>query len=274
MKSDEILLKEFITNHSSDASRLLEQLKFEQLVPFFNKLQTELSIELIQEMDMYPALKCIEEMETKSSGKIIEGLPTNLASSFLRKMKKEKREQLLQQIDPHVSRSLEQMLFHFENTAGALMNPQVPTISENLNVKEAFDRVRKNKQQSFQYIYVLNQDLKLLGIVKLEDLLVADPKEQIDSIMDKEFTFLFSEVEIKKVADHQGWLDYNSLPVLDRSGIFLGALNQGVLRKTDIDKSSKISRHAVIASNALGELYRIGLSGLLYGSSVQTKETE
>ena len=274
MKSDEILLKEFVTNHSSDASRLLEQLKVEQLVPFFNKLQTELSIELMQEMYIFHSLQCFEEMETKSSAKIIEGLPTNLASSFLRRMKKEKKELILKHIDPQISRSLEQMLFHFENTAGALMDPQVPTISEYLNVKEAFDRVRKSKQQSYQYIYVLNQDRKLMGIVKLEDLVVAEPKEQTDSIMDKEFPYLFSEVEIKKVVDHHGWLVYNSLPVLDRYGVFLGALNQSVIRKTEIDKIRKIPKKAILASNALGELYRIGLSGLLHSTSVPTKETE
>ena len=274
MDNDRILLEEFITNHTTDAARLVEQLKVEQISSFINNLSIDLSVMLLKEMDMFMATRCLEEIETEKSAKIIEKFPTSIASSFLRKIQKEKEEQILNKMEPKISESLSQMLHHMENTAGALMNPQVPTILENLNVKEAFDIVKKSKQQSYEYIYILDGDRKLIGIVKLEDLIIAEPKEQIASIMDKEVPYLYSEVEIQKTLDHPGWLELNALPVIDRSGVFIGELSQSVIRKMDINKKRKVPQHAIAAGNALGELYKLGLSGLLYSTSVKNKANE
>ena len=274
MDNDRILLEEFITNHTTDAARLVEQLKVEQISSFINNLSIDLSVMLLKEMDMFMATRCLEEIETEKSARIIEAFPTSIASSFLRKIQKEKEEQILNKMEPKISESLSQMLYHMENTAGAIMNPQVPTILENLNVKEAFDIVKKSKQQSYEYIYILDGDRKLIGIVKLEDLIIAEPKEQIASIMDKEVPYLYSEVEIQKIPDHPGWFELNALPVLDRSGVFIGELNQSVIRKMDINKKRKVPQHAIAAGNALGELYKLGLSGLLYSTSVKNKGNE
>jgi magnesium transporter len=274
MNSDKVLIEEFIINHSSDAARLIEQLKAEELFPFFNSLPTELSVVLISQMEIFPAVRCLEEIQIERSVKIIENLPMNIASTYLRRMQKEKKELILEKTSTRISKPLTEILYHAQNTAGGLMNPQVPIISSGLNIKEAFEKVRKSKEQSYQYIYVIDDDIKLLGIVKLEDLIIAEPKEQIDFIMDKEFPHLFSEVEIQKISDHPGWLEYNALPVLDRAGVLLGELKQSVIRKIKIDKSRTIPRHAILASNALGELYRIGLSGLLYSASSPKEEIE
>lgn len=274
MKEDQILLEEFIANHTADAARLIEQLKGEQISVFIKNLPIDSSAVLLQEMDTYQALKCLEALDSKQSAKIMEGLPTSITSSFLRKMQKEKGESILEKMESQISESLSQMLSHLENTAGALMDPQVPTILEDLNIKEAFDRVKKSKQQSYQYVYVLDRDRKLIGIVKLEDLIIGGPKEQITSIMNKEFPFLYSEVEIQKVLDNPGWLEYDALPVLDRTGIFIGAINHSLIRKMEINKKRKTPRHAIVAGNALGELYRLGLSGLLFSASEKNKEVD
>lgn len=274
MNTDNILVEEFIVKHIEDAANLLERLKVEELAPFFNNLDTELLVKLMREMDIYVAHKCLEKMDIAQSVKVIESLPIHLASLFLRRMQKEQKDLILENMEPHISKSLAQMLYHSVNTAGALMDPQVPTITVNLSAKEALTRFRKNKEQPYQYIFVLNQDRRLVGIVRLEDLVVAESKEQINSIMDKEFPHLLSEVEIKKVVDHPGWLVYNSLPVLDRSGVFLGALSYSVVRKTEIDKIGNVPKQAVLVGNALGELYRIGLSGLLYSTLVPKKAAE
>jgi hypothetical protein len=42
----------------------------------------------------------------------------------------------------------------------------------------------------------------------------------------------------------------------------------------DINKKRKVPQHAIAAGNALGELYKLGLSGLLYSTSVKNKANE
>ncbi len=274
MDNDQILLEEFITNHTTDAARLIEQLKNEQISSFISKLSIDLAVILLKEMDEYSVLRSIEILEIDLSAQIIERLPSVTTSAILRRMNAESRQRILEKIDPRIAASLEQMLIHSDNTAGSLMNPQVILIQDHLTVKEASDKVKKSKELLSPYVYVIDGDQKLMGIVTLENLIAAEPKELISDIIDTEIPHLFAEVEIQKILDHPGWVDYNALPVTDRSGVFLGALDQGSVRKVDTDKKRKMPRHAVLASNALGELYRIGLSGLIYSTAERNKESE
>jgi magnesium transporter len=274
MKPDKVILEQFIVNHSMEASRLLEEMSFEQVFSFIEKIPEELAVVLFNEMDVYSAYKCLEALEVQKSVEIIEALPINTAVSFLRRMNKIKREEILEKSEKNISRLLTQMLYHAEDTVGALMDPQMLVIPSELNVKEAFERVKKSKNQTLNYLYVTNSEGKLLGIVKLEDLIASESKKQITSVMNSGFPHLNSEVEAKKIINHPGWFEYNALPVLDRSGVFLGALNQKVIRKVELESTKKVPRQAILAGNALGELYRIGLTGLLNSALAINKQTD
>ena len=105
MNSDKVLIEEFIINHSSDAARLIEQLKAEELFPFFNSLPTELSVVLISQMEIFPAVRCLEEIQIEQSVKIIENLPMNIASTYLRRMQKEKKELILEKTSTRINES-------------------------------------------------------------------------------------------------------------------------------------------------------------------------
>jgi len=270
MDTKKVLLEELILNHGDEAARIVEQLSMDQMVSLFDNLQVKLSVILLQEMDIYLAYRCLEEMDEEKAANILDQMPLRTSALLIRRMIEEKKERLLKKLETKTATSLEQMLYHLTGTAGAEMDPQVPVIIEDLHAKEVIENVKNSRQQSYEYIYIINQDRKLTGIVKLEDLVIADPKEKIISLVRKDIPRLYSEVEIGKIADHPGWEEYNALPVVDREDIFLGALFYSVVKKSGKDKIRGIPRHAIMASNALGELYRIGLSGLIYSTFSDT----
>ena len=274
MNRDKVLLEEFIVNHSTEAARLLEQMTFENVFSFIEKISADLAVILFQELDLYLAYKCLENLEVEKSVKIIEALTTNRAASFLRRMDEIKREEILEKSEKNTSRLLAQILYHAEGTAGALMDPQLLVLSSDLNVKDAFEKVKKSKKQSLYYLYVTNPEGKLLGIVKLEDLIASGSKEQIINVMNSEFPHLNSEVEVDKITDHPGWLELDALPVLDRSGVLLGALSHKIIKKLELGRTKKVPKQAMLAGNALGELYRIGLTGLLNSALTIKKQKE
>jgi magnesium transporter len=274
MNRDKELLEEFIANHTFDAARLLEQMNFEQVFSFVEKIPADLAAFLFKELDAYLAYKCLDQMAIEKSAEIIELLPVNNAASILRRMNILKRKEILEKSEKNISRMLTKMLYSAEDTAGALMDPQVPVISEELNVKEVLERIKKGNQQSLKYLYVTNPEGKLSGIVRLEDLITAESKEKITNVMNSEFPHLYSEVEVKVITDHPGWLKYSALPVLDRSGVFLGVLNQTVIKKVVTEQTQRFPKQAVAAGNALGELYKIGLMGLLKSALSGIKQIE
>jgi hypothetical protein len=64
-------------------------------------------------------------------------------------------------------------------------------------------------------------------------------------------------------------MSYHTLPVVDRAGVFLGTIRYSTVRRIESDnQAQRISPQAIAASTALGDLYRIGLTGLVRSSSV------
>jgi magnesium transporter len=274
MDNDQLILKQFIAHHSEDAARIIEQLKIEHSLALIEKIPVEIAVTLFKEMGQFAVVRHIERMEVEHAIKIIEKFSVQLNASILRKVNSDVREIILAKLSPEISLPLNQMLSLSVNSVGTLMNPLVPTLPDDISIKDALDLIRKNKQQLFHYIYIIRHDNIFAGLVKLEDLIVTDSKEQLVSIMKTDVPHLIVDIDFHKIINHPGWIDYNALPVLDRSGVFVGTLSYGVLMKLEIDKNIKRPQQAVLAGNALGELYWIGLSGLLYSAEHKVTEQE
>lgn len=274
MSKDHILLEEFITNHSAEAANILEQMNADTVSLFISKLETDLAVILLREMDVFLAASCLEKIELEKAVKIIEMLPIVNETSILRRMKSEISKKIFEKLDTQLSISLSQMMQYDDNTVGSLFNPQVHVAESNLSVKETLEKVKKNKNVVSSYVNVIDSGFKFLGIIALKDLITAEPKELVSNIADVDVPYLFADLGIAKIKDHSGWLDYDALPVTDRQRIFLGSLEQTAVRKIEIGKQSILPKQAVQASNALGELFRIGLSGLLYSTSDKEKGKE
>lgn len=270
MDTDQLLLEEFVANHSTEAARIVEQSDTEYALAIIEKLPSDLAVIMIKNMEQYAVVKCLETMKIDRSVEIIEKLPVQLSASILRKMTAETRELILTNVTVELSIPLKQMLEYSEFSVGAIMNPLVPTLPDDISSKDAQQRVKKHSQQILHYIFVTRRDNTFAGIVKLEDLIIANSKEKLVSIMKTDIPHLNADTVFHKILDHPGWTEFSALPVLDGSGNFLGAIGHGQIRK--IENSIKIPNQTKLTSNALGQLYRIGLESLLFTAGERTTE--
>jgi hypothetical protein len=62
---------------------------------------------------------------------------------------------------------------------------------------------------------------------------------------------------------HQEWQDFYALPVVDHASVFLGAIRLETIRSILAESGNKVEEMGQLAISALGELYRLGLAGLL-----------
>ena len=266
MDADQQILEEFIKSHSPEAARLIEQLSTEHSLALIDKIPIELAVLLFEQMEQYSVIKCIESMEVDRAVKIIEKLPVQLSATLFRRMNTDSRGTILAKVTPQLSLSLNQILKYSENSVGALMNPLVPTLPNDISVKDARERIKKHKRQLFHYVFITQRDNTFAGIVKLEDLFIAGSKEPLESIMKSDVPHLLVDTDVHKIVNHPGWVEYTALPVLERLGNFLGAFNQGEVRKIENDKKIKVPSKTTKTGNALGQLYRIGLEGLIHSA--------
>ena len=95
MNTDQLFIENFIAHHPVDAARILERQKIDEVVLFLKQLPHHLALSIIHNLDSFIAVKCLELLESEHSVPIIEQLPSKLISAYLRLIKQEHREKIL-----------------------------------------------------------------------------------------------------------------------------------------------------------------------------------
>ena len=131
------------------------------------------------------------------------------------------------------------------------------------HVKDALGIIKKLKKKVQPQLFVLGTDRKLMGFLLVSELITAGPGQEIKSIMSTQITALSPETPIQSVLSHPEWANYYALPVVDNHSFFLGAIKLESIRSVQVRSAFKGEESGQATVKALGELYRIGLSGLL-----------
>ena len=268
MDTDHILIEHFIEDHPADAARILEDLQIPDVVSFIGEVSIDLAVRIFMHLERYSAVRCLEALDVEKSAKIVDQVPPEIAVVFFRHIRKDLKEPILDGMSKDTSSILRGMLRYPEDSAGALVNPLSFTLPEDITVTEAMKRVKEGAEKASYYLYIVKRDQTLSGVINMRELMLANPEEHLASVMHTDVVRLPAEANLRTILDHPGWASCHALPVVDRDGVFMGAIRYTVLRRIEVDdQGRRVSRQAIAASNALGELYRIGLTGLLRSAS-------
>ena len=255
------LIHSFIRNHTHQAARVLENRSLDELVTLFEGIPAELAASLFGTMEASTAAGCLERMAEDRAAGALARVPLEHAVLLLRRLLPETREAVLQRLPPEPGRHLRLLLHGREDTAGALMEPRIFTLTPEVSAAEALARVRSNPERASHYLYVLERDQTLAGVLTLRELLAAAEGAEVASLMQRDVVCLRMGDSLASVLVHPAWLEFHTLPVLDENGLFAGALRHKTLRQLagGAQRPARIDQ----AGTALGELYRIGLSALV-----------
>jgi magnesium transporter len=258
------LAKNFAQEHPSDAALVLEQLSPEAATAYIEELPPRLGAAVVQRMDSSTGAECIHRLSPERFGQLMTALPLDSAAALLRRVDPERRDLLLPHASADVAALLARLLRYPENCAGALMDPRVLALPEDISVSEALARVRRVPRHALYYLYVIDREQKLVGVLNLRELMLALPRDQLSAIMQREISSLTALSDRAAIIDHPGWRKVHALPVTDDQGKFLGVLRYETLRQLEGEsKAPTPAGDALSAVLTLGELCWVGLAGLL-----------
>lgn len=268
MISEDKILTHFIKNHPVDTVRILERQPIAEIVLFMKKISASLAVEIFKRLERYTAVKCLEMLDTGQSAAIIEKLPIEIASLLLRRMDKDRQESIIKMVKKEIAAPLGKILQYPADSAAAIMDPLIFTLPEDITVKEALKRVRNRPEKAIYYLYIVQRDHLLAGVINMRELMLAKAEDLLSYVMHSNVVSIPAEMNFSAVLNHSGWLEYHALPVVDHSGAFWGAIRYETIRRIEKDSRDKNTPHQITTtSSALGELYRIGFSGLIRGAA-------
>jgi magnesium transporter len=256
---------QFAAAHPADAARALEALPPSDVAPLF-EADVHLAATVLPAMVPTQAADSLAAMPAPAAAGVVLLLRTDVAVDLLRRMHADARQAVLDALPPDAARPFGTLLRQAAGSAGALLDPRALALSETLTAGEAARRVRRSAGDLLSYIYVVDDGHRLTGVLDVRELLTARPEAPLSSVMRTAVVRIRAGADRDAILSHPGWRSFHALPVVDDNGVLLGALRYHTLRRLEEERAGQDpAGDPVLTARALGELYLIGVAGLLEG---------
>jgi Mg/Co/Ni transporter MgtE len=274
MSIDKLILEKYFENHIDEAVKIISLLTDSEILSIIKNLTNENVYKIFSRIERYRAIKIFDLLGTKDHAEILTNIPTNVAVLIMRQMDKDKLNSVLTELSDNIAVQFTTMLQYDEFSVGAVMTSNPFTLTDDILIHDALENIKRYDGKINSQIFIVARDQKFKGIVDLHQLIRGNTKDELRTIIDTNIPKLFPQINVKSISDHKGWQEYYALPVTDGDDLFLGVITLELIRNFIEAKSKKELRQFSATGSALGELYRIGLSGLIRSAAEITTKTE
>ncbi len=210
--------------HPADLADLISQVSHEEGAQFIQNLDVETAADAISELETDVQTAMISDMDPARAADIIEEMPPDEAADVISALPAEKAKEILEQVEAEEAEDIQELLGHEHDTAGGLMTNEFIAYKSGTSVGDAMDQFKKDAPEieAVYYIYVLDEEGKLVGAISLKELMLSDPGLTLSEVMETNLKVLGPEEDEMKVAAAISKYNLVALPVVDAEGSLLG----------------------------------------------------
>ena len=219
-------LRDLLTRiHPADIANLLDELPSEETILVFELLSLEIASEVLDETGSLVRQELVEKVDDERLADLLDTLPMDDAAEFLEDLPEPVSERLIGLMEPEEAADVQEILGYEEETVGRLMNTDVAVLRRHWTVTETLEYLRSLQDaETLHYLYVVDRDDRLLGVIPLRELIMALPDATIESIMNEQVVAVPATADQEELAEMMSRYDYFAMPVVDDAGRLLGVV--------------------------------------------------
>ena len=171
--------------HPADLASIIDQLAPKDRAGVLASLDDEAVADAIEEMEPDTQVEVIEDLEPARAADILEEMSPDDAADLVADLSDEAREEILALMEHDEAAEVEELLRYPEESAGGIMTTEFVAVPKTLTASQTIDRLRdlEPDAETIYYVYVTDDDDRLVGVLSLRDLIVAPPDTQIAGVM-------------------------------------------------------------------------------------------
>ncbi len=200
------------------------------------ELGTDAATDLLAELNAIPVANILNEMRPELGAEILGDLPhermsevisamdADMAADMIGELTQQNRDLLLSNLKTEIAHELLALLQHAPDSAGGLMTTDVASIQVGITAGEAIERLRQlhDRIEDLSYVYVVDLQRHLVGVVSFRDLVFARPGVGLDETMVRRPVTVRPDTDREEVAELAQRYGLLGLPVVDHSGVLIG----------------------------------------------------
>ena len=218
---------ELATLHPADIAELYQNLDIDQAEYLFRLLDPDTAADVLMELDEDERQRLLEAMPADEIARQIDHLDTDDAGDLIQQLDEEQREEILSHIDDvEQAGDIVELLKYDEDTAGGLMGTEMIVVNENWSMPECIRQMRLQAEEldEIYYVYVVDDDHKLRGILPLKTMITDPSVSKIKRVMETDPVSVKANTPIDDVALDFEKYDLVAMPVIDSIGRLLGQI--------------------------------------------------
>lgn len=226
LKKDEV--KKVITLldklHPADAAEIVSALPEEHQKKIFESWDVPHAADTFQEMDEQEQIDIVDLLSTPLVSDIMEEMSPDDVADLLGGLDKHDAERILAAMDKEEAAEALRLMQHKEDTAGGIMTSEFVALKKDMTAQESIDLLREMAPdaETIYYVFIVNKENQLVGVISLRDLIIAKPAQRIDEIMNPNVIYVEVDSDQEEVARIMSRYDLLALPVVNHDHHLLG----------------------------------------------------
>ncbi|MDD5748504.1 MAG: CBS domain-containing protein [Actinomycetota bacterium] len=220
----EVPYSDFLKMHPSDIADIIEQLDVEKRAKVMSIIEDPKAAEVLKHILPDVRTSVAEAMGEERFSDLLEIMPPDEAADTLSTLPRDKAQKLLSLMGIDEAFVVRELLGYDPETAGGKMTTEFISIPKSMNADEAINYLREigHKAETIYYVYVVDSEGHLSGVVSLRDLLRVPPDTSIEDTMERDVKTVQVDDDQESVAHILSSYNLLAVPVVDEDHVLKG----------------------------------------------------
>jgi len=210
--------------HPADLAEIISEVSQKERTALFGSLDVETAAEALHELEPQVQADIIDDMSKEKASDILEQMPPDEAADVLGDLPEAKAQELIQMMDKEEAEDVQELLEHEEDTAGGLMTTEFLSFPLDMTVEDAIKELRLAAPdvETIYYLYVVDAEEKLVGVISLKNLILARSAQTMQEIMKTPVKTLPVDAKQQDVAELISKYNFLAAPIVDENEAMRG----------------------------------------------------
>jgi CBS domain-containing protein/sporulation protein YlmC with PRC-barrel domain len=222
------VLKENINDiHPVDLADILEELEGNQRIAVFNELEPELASDTLEEVEPRVLRELIRSMQKEKAAGLINDMSPAQVAGILSALPASEADEIIEYVDSENKQRVQQIIEQNDENIMLYSTQQVIMRPAETMVKEVIDNFREvaGDMDVIMYVYVVDADNILQGVVDIRELIAAGPDHTLGDIMTDNLITLNPDDSLHDAVDMFFRYSFRAIPITDDRDHLLGVVS-------------------------------------------------
>jgi CBS domain-containing protein/sporulation protein YlmC with PRC-barrel domain len=210
--------------HPADLAEIISEVSQKERTALFGSLDVDTAAEALHELEPHVQVDIIDDMSKERASDILERMPPDEAADVLGDLPEAKAQELINLMEKEGAEDVQELLEHEEDTAGGLMTTEYLAFPPDMTVVEAIAELRLEAPdvETIYYLFIVDGNERLVGILSLKHLILAMPQNLLGDIMTTPVKTLPLDAKQQDVAEFISKYNLLAAPVVDENMVLHG----------------------------------------------------